>query len=352
LDRTPLAEEVIEPDLPIVDAHHHLWPRSSAVLAGRKEADDLTPFERVSLSAPRYLLDEFLADFGGHEVRATVFMQCHTMYRADGPPWMAPVGETEFATGIAAMSASGVFGPARINAGIVGSADLRLGERVQDVLEAHIAAGGGRFRGIRQSAAWDADPTILGHVARTGPGLLLDRDFRNGFARLAPLGLSFDAWLLEPQLPDLIDLARAFPDTSIILNHVGAPLGVGPYKGRRDELFPRWKKSIAALAAHPNVAVKLGGLGIVCPGFDSFLAARRRTSEELAEEWRPYIETCIDQFGPQRAMFESNFPTDRGTADYKVIWNAFKRLTKGLGTLDRAALFHATASRIYRLDLQ
>ncbi|HEX3364634.1 amidohydrolase family protein [Phenylobacterium sp.] len=345
-------ETPLEPDLPIIDPHHHLWGISGAILAGVTEETARSGFERVSLRVPRYLFDEIHADVTrGHNVIATVFVQCHAMYRADGPAWLTPVGETEFANGIAAMSASGVYGESRICAGIVGSADLRLGDRSEEVLLAHMKAGGERFKGIRQSAAWDADPAILGGIARTGPGLLLDNAFREGFARLGALGLSFDAWLLEPQLPDLIDLARALPDVSIILNHVGAPLGVGPYAGRREEFFPRWRQSMSDLASLPNVTVKLGGLGIECAGFPSFLSERRRTSAELADEWRPYVETSIELFGPRRCMFETNYPTESGTADYVTIWNAFKRLARSASPDEKRDLFCDTARRAYRLNL-
>jgi predicted TIM-barrel fold metal-dependent hydrolase len=351
-EAAPSFEAALEPDLPVIDAHHHLWGVAGSILAGRTEADARSGFERVSLKVPRYLFEEIHTDLNrGHNVIATVFVQCHAMYRADGPAWMAPLGETEFVNGIAAMSASGIYGPRRICAGIVGSADLALGERTEELLVAHLQTAGERFKGIRQSAAWDADPALLGGIARTGPGLLLDTAFRAGFARLAPLGLSFDAWLLEPQLPDLIDLAQAFPETQIILNHVGAPLGFSAYAGRREELFPRWRARMAELAELPNVVVKLGGLGIECAGFPSFLAERRRTSAELAEEWRPYVETTIELFTPRRCMFETNFPTESGTADYVTIWNAFKRLASAASPDEKRDLFSETARRTYRLDL-
>ncbi len=273
------------------------------------------------------------------------------MYRGRGPATLKPVGETEFVNGVAAMSASGLYGDVLACAGIVGHADCNLGAAVRDVLEAHIVAGGGRFRGIRQSASSDPDKDVLGPLARQEGGLYMSPKFREGFAELAPLGLSFDAWMLEPQLPDLIDLAKAFPETQIVLDHVGTPLGIASYAGKREERFPIWKANILKLAELPNVAVKLGGLAMVFPGFSSFMSDPPTSSEVLAAEWKPYIETCIEAFGPERGMFESNFPVDIGSCDYDVLWNAFKVLARGASAAEKTALFSGTATKIYRLDL-
>ncbi|WP_421932764.1 amidohydrolase family protein [Phenylobacterium sp.] len=345
-----MSEAILEPDLPIVDPHHHLWDRPAALIAA------LPPpkhgFEHIIRKVPRYLLDELLADMKrGHNVKATVYMECGSMYRGRGPAALKPVGETEFVNGIAAMSASGLYGDVLACAGIVGHADCNLGAGVRETLEAHIAAGGGRFRGIRQSASANPDKDVLGPLHRIEGGLYMSPKFREGFAQLAPLGLSFDAWMLEPQLPDLIDLAKAFPETQIILDHVGTPLGIASYAGKREERFPIWKENILKLAALPNVAVKLGGLAMVFPGFDSFMAFPPASSETLAAEWRPYIETCIEAFGPRRCMFESNFPVDIGSCEYDVLWNAFKVLAKGASESEKTALFSGTATQIYRLDL-
>lgn len=345
-----MKEPILEPDLPIVDPHHHLWDRPAALVAA------LPPpkhgFEHVIRRVPRYLLDELLADMkSGHNVIATVYMECGSMYRSRGPAALRPVGETEFVNGVAAMSASGLYGDVLACAGIVGHADCNLGGAVAEVLEAHMAAGGGRFRGIRQSASSDPDKEVLGPLARQGGGLYLSPKFREGFAQLAPLGLSFDAWMLEPQLPDLIDLARAFPGTQIVLDHVGTPLGIASYAGRREERFPIWRENILKLGALPNVAMKLGGLAMVFPGFASFMSDPPASSEALAAEWKPYIETCIEAFGVERCMFESNFPVDIGSCDYDVLWNAFKLLAKGCSADEKTALFSGTATRIYRLDL-
>src|SRR5450432_3849840 len=289
-------EAILEADLPIVDPHHHLWDRPEAAMAAMAAFDH--GFPRAIAHVRRYLLDELLADMSsGHNVRATVYMECGSMYRAAGPASMRPVGETEFVNGLAAMTASGRYGEARACAGIVGHADLGLGDDAVAVLEAHIAAGGGRFRGIRHGGSWDADPAVLGPLVRAGEGLYRSPRFREGFARLAPLGLSFDAWLLEPQIPDLIDLARAFPATAIVLDHVGTPLGIASYAGRREERFGVWRDNVRALAKSQNVSVKLGGLAMVFPGFASFMASPPASSAQLATEWKPYIETCIEAFG-------------------------------------------------------
>src|SRR6266404_5770946 len=301
-------ETILDAELPIIDPHHHLWDRPSSLLGQLPPSDH--GFMEIIRRTPRYLLDELLADLrSGHNIRATVYMECGAMYRADGPEASRCVGETEFVNGVAAMTASGLYGDLRACAGIVGHADCRLGDAVEDVLRSHIAAGHGRFRGIRQSCSYDTDPNVLGPLAgRVPEGLYRDPKFREGFKHLAKLGLSFDCWLLEPQLPDLIDLARAFPDTTIVLDHVGTPLGIGAYRGRRNERFPIRHDNIKALAKCGDVAVKLGGLAMPFAGFAWSYTNRPATSAELANAWKPYIETCIEAFGADRAMFESNFP--------------------------------------------
>ena len=345
-----MVETILEPDLPIVDPHHHLWDRPPPPPG---PPPPRYAFENATRLKPRYLLDELVADLGsGHNIQATVYLECGSMYRADGPELLRPVGETEFVRGVAAMTASGGYGPTKVAAGIVGHADLfNQGERAAETLEAHLAAGGGRFRGIRQTAPYDADPDVIGGRWRLGAGVYRADKFRQGFAALAPLGLSFDAWLFEPQLGDVVDLARAFPNTQIILDHVGTPLGVGVYTGRREERFPLWRDNIRALAQSPNVAVKLGGLAMSFPGFESFMSQPAASSEILAAEWKPYIETCIEAFGPDRCMFESNFPVDFGSCSYATLWNVFKRLAAGFSADEKAALFKGTACKVYRLNL-
>ena len=320
-------EEPLEPDLPIIDPHHHLWIRPGNT----------------------YRLEDLLADLSGQNVRQTVFIECSAMYRADGPEEFRPVGETEWVQGTAAQSASGGFGEVRAAAGIVGSADLRLGDRVAPVLEAHLAASPQRFRGIRHRAAW-AEPGVVSTQSASQPAhLLLDADFRRGFSYLRVYGLSFEAWLYHPQLPELADLARTFPDTVIILNHLGGPLGVGPYAGKRDEVFARWKTDLAAVAACPNVVLKVGGIQMVINGFGWHEREQPPTSDQLIEANRDWYLFAIEQFGPARCMFESNFPVDRLSCSYTVLWNQFKKLTQGFSAGERAAMFHDTAKRVYRL---
>ncbi|MCC8939519.1 amidohydrolase family protein [Bradyrhizobium sp. Arg68] len=325
------AEPALEPELPIIDAHHHLWDRPNW----------------------RYLFDEYRADIGasGHNVTASVFMQCQAMYRSDGPAAMRVVGETEFVNGVGAMSASGHYGPRRLCAGIVGHADLRLGDAVAPVLEAHIAAAPGRFRGIRHITVWDADRSLMNPLSAGPPGLLGDGAFRSGFARLAPLGLVFDAWLFHPQIGELTELARAFPQTTIVLDHLGGIVGIGAYRDRRSDIFTEWSRAIRALAQCENVCIKLGGLGMRINGFGFETQDVPPASEVLAAVWRPYIELCIEAFGTQRCMFESNFPVDKGSYGYGSVWNAFKRLTRHASTSDRMNLFSGTAARVYALAL-
>jgi L-fuconolactonase len=322
-------EEIIEPDLPIVDPHHHLVERPET---------------------GRYLLPEFLADTSdGHNITATVYLEWLSMYRAQGPVELRPVGEVEFANGVAAMAASGTYGRTQICAGIVGYADLTLGAPVEKVLQAMIQAGGGRFRGIRFITASHPEQAAWGSAVIRPEGLLMNPKLREGFARLAPLGLSFDAWMYHTQLSELVDLARAFPGTQIVLDHVGGAIGLGPYAGKRDEVFVAWSRQIHELATCPNVHIKLGGLGMRMFGFTHHLGELPPSSKELAAAWLPYIETCIAAFGPERAMFESNFPVDKGSCSYSVLWNAFKRIAAGCSAAERAALFAGTATKLYRL---
>jgi L-fuconolactonase len=323
-------EEIIEPDLPIVDPHHHLFDRPET---------------------GRYLLPELLADLGtGHNITATVYLEWLSMYRAAGRAELRPVGEIEFANGVAAMSASGTYGNPQVCAGIVGYADLALGAPVEKVLEAMITAGGGRFRGIRFITATHPDQAAWGSMITRPAGLLMDERVREGFARLAPLSLSFDAWMYHTQLGELVDLARAFPETPIVLDHVGGAIGLGRYAGKRDEVFTAWSGRIRELAACPNVHIKLGGLGMRMFGFTVRTGELPPSSEELAAAWRPYIETGIAAFGPERAMFESNFPVDKGSCGYAALWNAFKRIAAHCSAAEKAALFAGAASKFYRLE--
>jgi predicted TIM-barrel fold metal-dependent hydrolase len=304
-------------------------------------------YDRVE---PRYLIDEMVADVSsGHNIVSTVFIECRAMYKAHGPEAMRVIGETEFVNGIAAMSASGAYGPTRIAAGIVGTADLTLGAAAAPVLEAHIQAGGGRFRGIRHIVAWDAAGRAIQNRPMPTPHLYADETFRTGFAQLARYGMSFEAWCYHPQIKELTDLARAFPETTIILNHFGGPLGVGPYAGQRAEILSQWRKEITELATCGNVVAKLGGINMEINGFGWHARERPPTSHELMEATRPYYEHTIERFGTERCMFESNFPVDKVSCSYSVLWNSFKRLTAQYSPTDKARLFHDTAQRIYRL---
>jgi predicted TIM-barrel fold metal-dependent hydrolase len=327
LDRR--TEPILEPELPIVDPHHHLWQRPGW----------------------RYMFEDLLLDTGsGHNIVATVYMEARSMYREKGPEEMRPVGETEFANGVAAMSATGIYGKTRVAAGIVGHADLTLGSRVEPVLSALMRAGGERFRGIRHGVSWDADPSIVSPASPVRPGLLADKTFREGFAVLSRLGLSYDVSLYHPQIKDVADLAGAFPNTRIVVNHVGGVLGIGAYRGKRDEVFSRWKASIKTLAARPNVYVKLGGLGQGYTGLGFDGEAEPPSSEMVAARFRPYVETVIESFGASRSMFESNFPVDKISYSYPVFWNACKLMAKGASSSEKADLFAGSAARCYRLD--
>ena len=342
-------EAIIEPDLPIVDPHHHLWDWRARL--PHLPATRSHPFEDILHQSPRYLLDELLADTGsGHNVIATVYVQCGAFYRADGPEALKPVGETEFVNGVAAMAASGTYGATRACAGIVGHADLGLGDGVAAVLDAHIAAGGGRFRGIRHMMAHDADPAVLGPLVHAEANMCASPAVRAALGHFAARHLSLDIWVVEPQLAETVDLAKAFPDVPMVIDHVGTPVGLGTYAGKRDERFAGWAASIRALAELPNVHMKLGGLGMPFPGFEGIGPDVRPSSEALAAAWRPYIETCIEAFGAHRCMFESNFPVDRWGADYPVLWNAFKHIAAGASADEKAALFAGTATRFYRLE--
>jgi L-fuconolactonase len=323
-------ETVLEPDLPIVDPHHHLWDRPGW----------------------RYLLDDLLMDTNaGHNIVATVFVQCRAFHREGGPVEMRPVGETEFVNGIAAMSASGLYGNTKVCAGIVGHADMLLGAHVEKVLAAHVTAGSGRFRGIRHITAWDADSSIMNPAYAPPKGVMADPKFREGVKTLGRMGLTFDAWLYHPQIDELADLAKACPDTHSVLDHVGGPLAIGPYTGKRDAIFPGWAASIKALAACPNVCVKVGGMGMRINAFGFETKPEPPSSEALAAAWKPYVETCISAFGSARAMFESNFPVDKGSYSYQVFWNACKRLSQGASASEKASLFAGTANHFYKLGL-
>ena len=325
-------EEILEPDLAIIDPHHHLWERGGN----------------------RYLLDDVLADMRtGHDIRGSVFVECGSFYRKTGSALMAPVGEVEFANGIAAMAASGAYGSTLVCAGIVGSADLRVGAEVAPILDALIAAGGGRFRGIRFITKWDADEELNTGRYKPPRGLMQDRAFRAGFGALAPRKLSFDAMVYHPQILELAELARAFPDTTIVLNHIGGLIAfTRTYLARKEEAIAQWRSSMAELAKCPNVFVKLGGLAMPYLGLGFDKLESPASSAQLAGSWGPLFAHCIDKFGPGRCMFESNVPPDKESADYPILWNTFKRIAAGYSAEEKRALFYGTAAKAYRLNLE
>ena len=328
------SEPSLEPELPICDPHHHFWDRRPARI----------PYQR-------YLLDELAADIhGGHNVRSTVFIECRSMYRKDGPVEMRPVGEVEFVQGLAAASASGLYGPGRAAVAIIGHANLNLGEQVAPVLEALQAASPNRFRGIRHSVTWDPHPEVENSAAHNIQGQLASDQFRAGARVLARKGFTLEGWCYHPQLPEMAAFAKAVPELTIVLNHVGGLLRTGPYADRNDEIMATWRKGIAAVAACPNVVVKLGGLGMTRTGFDWHTRDKPIGSEELAAAMAPILTYCIEQFTPGRSMFESNFPVDKVSFSYNVMYNAFKRFSKGYSASERATMFHDTAARIYQHD--
>jgi len=319
-------EEALESDLAICDPHHHLWDHPES----------------------RYLCEDIIADTKGHNVVSTVFIECESGYRSDGAEEMRPVGETEFVESLASKSFN-TDSSIAVAAGIVSYADLTLGGDVVPVLEAHEAASPGRFRGIRHACGWDASEAVRNSHTAPEQHLYLDAKFREGFACLEPKGLSFDAWLYHPQIAEFVDLARAFPETTIILDHFGGPLGIGPYEGKRDEIFVDWKKRIEEIAGCSNVVMKLGGLVMPINGWKYHKRDRPPNSEELAVDTKPYYEFCIEQLGAKRCMFESNFPVDRQSCSYRVLWNSFKRIAEKCSASEKADLFHDTAVKAYKL---
>ena len=319
-------EPVMDPGRAICDPHHHLWDAT-----GNRKG---------------YGIEKLIDDFGGHQVQSTVFVECGASYYRNGPEALRPVGETAFIRRVA----EGAETSARVCEGVVGFANLLLGDAVSETLEAHLDAGGGRFRGIRHSAFW-ADENV-GHRSHAGPPpqMLLDGTFRKGFARLRGYGLSYDCWLFFRQIDELADLAKAFEDTPIVLDHFGGVLCRGAWAGRADEIFERWHPSISRLAECPNVYAKLGGIAMEMNGFGWEQRPHPASSDELAETYRRWYLHCIESFGPERCMFESNFPMDRASCSYRVLWNTFKKLVADFSDTEQQALFYSTAASVYRLQ--
>ena len=327
-------EPVLEPEIPICDPHHHFWD-----------------FRTERVPHQRYLLHELADDINSvTNVRSTVFVEARSMYRASGPEEMRPVGEVEFVQGLAAASATGLYGPGQAAAAIIGHANLNLGDGVKPVLEALQAASSNRFRGIRHSVTWDDSPEIVNTALHRAPGQLGTAQFRAGAKVLSDMGMSLEGWMYFHQMPDLADFAKALPDLTIILNHIGGLMRIGPYAGRDEEVLAQWRRGIDAVAECPNVSMKLGGMGMPANGFDWHTRDTPIGSEELAESMASFMNYCIEKFGPNRCMFESNFPVDKVSYSYNVMYNAFKRLSKGYSASERADMFHDTAVRVYRVE--
>ena len=324
-------EETLEPDIPICDPHHHFWVQ-------RPEPVDYQ----------KYLLPELAADVNsGHNVKSTVFIEVRCEYRADGPDEMKPVGEVEYIQTIADVSASGAHSPTKAAAAIIGHADLKLGEGVRPVLEAMKTASPNRFRGIRHSVGWDESPELANRDIK---GALGTDGYRAGAKVLSDMGLILENSLYFHQAEELADFARALPDLTIVLNHIGGLVRVGPYANRDDEVLPAWRKGIEEMAKCPNIVLKLGGVGQTRFAYGWDQLEKPIGSEALAGELGVLMEHCIQQFGPDRCMFESNYPVDKISYSYNVLWNAFKRLSKGYSTTERAAMFHDTAARVYSIN--
>jgi L-fuconolactonase len=323
-------EEILEPDLPIIDPHHHFWSPPRTIYGGHELAADL---------------------MSGHNFIGTVFADCTEHYKKDGPEDYRVVGETEFSVRLGEESDQGLYGPVRFCQAVFGRVDLANGASSKGVLEAHVAAGKGRFKGIRFGTAWDPHPEVRTTARMPTQGLLLDSRVLEGVACLEQLGLVLDLWLYHHQLSDAVELARRFPNLSIVLDHAGGPLRMGPYANRLDEVYADWRAGIAAVASCPNISVKLGGLGMKIGGFHFEDRPLPPSSEDLADAWRPFIEPCIELFGAERAMFESNYPVDSLSCSYPILWNAYKRITEGASASEKTALFAGTAQRVYSVDL-
>jgi len=324
-------EPILEPDIPIIDAHHHLFTRPGL----------------------RYLLDEYLVDANaGHKIVATVYMEIHAFARPDGPEVLRPLGEIEFANGVGAMCASGNYGDVRVCAGIIGHADLRVGDQVAELLDRALEVAPERFRGVRQVACDDPSPGVYRFITNPPPrGLYKSPGFRPAFRHLVKRGLTFDAALFHHQLPDVIELADAFPDATIVLNHCGHVMAMDMDEQRRAEVFREYRKLMLELARRSNVYCKIGGLGLPFWGFEFMDRESQVGYQELAAAWRPYVETSIEAFGAGRCMMESNFPQDGRSAGFVPLWNALKYIVRAASTEDKAALFHGTAAKVYRIKL-
>lgn len=323
-------EDPIDPLRPIIDAHHHLWDKPNA----------------------RYLGPDMDADVSsGHSVMASVVVEARVWHDEAAGGGFEAVSETRRLAELAAENDVSTQFKWRMALGIIGYADLTLGKKVGPVLDAHTAAAQGRFRGVRNTSAWHADPEARGSVILPRERLLYEEEFRKGLEALVERGLVFDAWMYHTQLGELLELARAMPELSIVLNHQGGPIGIGPYAGRRAEVFDEWQKAMDTLSCCSNVSVKIGGFGMLMAGFDFHDRALPPTSDELAEAWGPYIRKSIEIFGASRCMLESNFPVDKGTTSYCVLWNAYKKAVAERSDAEITSVMSATANRVYGLGL-
>lgn len=335
IDETARAQEsetAIDPHLPIVDAHHHLW------------------------DGPVHRFDgyEFLEEASsGHRIVASVFIECSTMYRQTGPLALRSIGETEYVNGIAAMTESGTYGECRVAAGIVGYTDL-CDQLAAESLDLHILRAGSRFKGVRYPVAWHPEPRFQHRRHKPSPHLLRQADFRRGFDELARRGLSFDAWIYYNQASELMEIADLYPETTIIVNHLAGPVGIGEANAQSD-IVAAWKDAIESLASRPNLIMKIGGLGMPLFGFHSRLTdkvpvGKAMSSQDIADLWAPYAAFAIEAFGPDRCMFESNFPMDKELCSYNTLWNAFKRIAQPFPNEAKRWLFSRTAAKAYRLN--
>lgn len=322
-------EDPISPDLDIIDAHHHLWDRSGS----------------------RYLIEEFSDDIGfsGRNISASVYVQCRSMLRNSGPTAYRPVGEIEFIRGVAAQARSGSYGPTLVGSGVVGGADLKLGAAVGPVLDEMMAAGGGLLRGIRTPVAWHPDPAISSGPVKCDPGIMETAAFNDGVEQLVARDLSLDLWAYQTQLPEVFRLANAFPKLKLALNHLGGPILAGHADTESDARILSWRHELEKLAVLPNVHIKLGGFGMPVMGFNFRGRATPPSSNDLVRLVGPLVQTCIEIFGPERCMFESNFPVDRVSFGYGTLWNAFEKLTESIAVDKKHVLFHDTAKNFYKL---
>jgi len=326
-------EEIIEPSIPICDPHHHYWDLRV----------ERTPYGR-------YLLHELLDDIREHNVTSTVFIEARAMYSAELEKNFKPVGEVEFVEGLSAASASGIYGKSRASSSIIGHANLNLGKKVEPVLESLLEASPRRFKGIRHIVAWDNDKAVDSIPVYNLEEQMSTKNFIDGAKVLSKMGLTFDSWMYFHQLPQLLNLAKQVPDLPIVVDHVGGILLVGEYANKKEEVLKEWEKNISDLSEYPNVEIKLGGLGMPITGHDWHLRKNPVGSDELANQMKYFLDYCIEKFGPERGMFESNFPVDKVSFSYKVLYNAFKKYSKNYSKTERAAMFHDNAIRFYKVE--